>query len=203
MLAVVPRTAAFVICALLATLRYEDVIDPGAHTAFDHVGPGIFVFWHRALLASSVHFGGLTPVVMISQSFDGELIARTAKRLGYGSVRGSSSRGGAAGLAGLHQAFDDGRIISLTLDGPRGPRYVAKSGAVRLAQLTQSRVHAFYVLPRHAWTLKSWDGFMIPKPFSRVMVTYAKPVEFHGDFDIMQAGVQAALDRSVAMAVWN
>src|SRR5258707_6146544 len=111
---------------------------------------------------------------MISRSFDGELIARTSALLGYGSVRGSSSQGGAAALAGLHRAFDEGRLISLTLDGPRGPKCIAKAGAVKLAQMTKSRVHAFYVLPQRAWTLKSWDEFMIPKPFSRVVVTYPR-----------------------------
>ena len=200
MLVMVPCIAALVIRTLVATLRFEDVFEPGAHTPFEHEGAGIFVFWHRALLTSSVHFGGLAPVIMISKSFDGELIARTAARLGYGNVRGSSSRGGGEGLLALHQAFNDGRIISLTLDGPRGPKYIAKAGAVKLAQLTGSPVHAFYVMPQRAWTLKSWDGFLIPKPFSRVVVSYPRRVEFTADFDVMQAGVQAALDRSVVMA---
>ena len=71
---------------------------------------------------------------------------------------------------------------------------------MQLAQLTGSPVGAFYISPQHAWTLNSWDGFMIPKPFSRVVVTYPAHVPFNKDADAMQASVQAALDRSVAMA---
>jgi lysophospholipid acyltransferase (LPLAT)-like uncharacterized protein len=200
MLTVIPRVAAFTIRALLATLRYQVILEPGAQTAFEHPKPCIFVFWHRALLPSSAYFGPLKIAIMISQSFDGELIARTSQRLGYVPVRGSSSRGGASGLEALHQAFTEGRLISLTVDGPRGPKYVAKPGAVKLAQLTGSPISAFYTLPQRAWTLKSWDEFLIPKPFSRVVVTYPKPVAFNPDFDAMMAEVQTSLERSVQMA---
>jgi lysophospholipid acyltransferase (LPLAT)-like uncharacterized protein len=200
MLAVVPRLAAALIRALMATLRFEDVFEAGAQSAFDHPRPVIFVFWHRALLASAGHFRKQGIAILISRSFDGELIARTVERLGFVAVRGSSSRGGAAGLMAMQQAFADGRLVAITADGPRGPKYVAKPGTAQLAQLTHSPVCAFHVLPQRAWTLKSWDSFLIPKPFSRVVVTYPARVEFNGNAETTQADVQAALDRSVAMA---
>ena len=200
MLAVVPRMAAGVIRTLNATLRHENILESGAQTAFDHPRPIIFVFWHRALLASSGHFRGQGIAILISQSFDGELIARTVERLGFVAVRGSSTRGGTAGLLAMQQAFAESRLVAITADGPLGPKYVAKTGAVQLAQLTGSPVCAFYVLPQRAWRLNSWDGFMIPKPFSRVVVAYPTPVPFHTGAEAMQASVQAALDRAVEMA---
>jgi lysophospholipid acyltransferase (LPLAT)-like uncharacterized protein len=200
MLAVVPRVAAGVIRALTATLRFEDILEPGAQTAFDHPRPILFVFWHRALLVCAGRFRKQGIAILISQSFDGELIARTIARLGFVAARGSSTRGGVAGLMAMQQAFAEGRLVGIPADGPLGPKYVAKPGAVQLAQLTGSAVCALHVLPQRAWTLRSWDGFLIPKLFSRVVVTYPAPVAFHKDAEAMQAGVQAALDRAVEMA---
>jgi lysophospholipid acyltransferase (LPLAT)-like uncharacterized protein len=199
-LAIVPRVVALVVRALTATLRYENIVEPGTRLGLEYPRPIIFVFWHRALLASAGYFRNQGIAILISRSFDGELIARTVERLGFVAVRGSSTRGGTAGLLAMQQAYADGRLVAITADGPRGPRYFAKPGAVQLAQLTGSPVGAFYLLPQRAWTLNSWDGFMIPKPFSRVVATYPAHVEFNKDADAMQAGVQAALDRSVAMA---
>ena len=199
-LAIVPRVVALVVRALTATLRYTEICEPGTLPGLDNPRPIIFVFWHRALLASAGYFRNQGIAILISRSFDGELIARTVERLGFVAVRGSSTRGGTAGLLAMQQAFADGRLVAITADGPRGPKYIAKPGAVQLAQLTGSPVGAFFVSPQHAWTLNSWDGFMIPKPFSRVVVTYPALVAFNKDADAMQTGVQAALDRSVALA---
>jgi lysophospholipid acyltransferase (LPLAT)-like uncharacterized protein len=183
------------------TLRFEYILEPGAQTAFDYPRPSIFIFWHRAILGAAAHFRDQRIAILISRSFDGELIARTTQHLGFLPVRGSSTRGGAAGLGGLQQSFADGSLCAITVDGPGGPKYVAKPGAVQLAQLTRSAICPFYVLPQRAWVLtKSWDQFLIPKPFSRVVVTYPTPVEFNSDPAVMQAAVQSALDRSVALA---
>ncbi len=114
--------------------------------------------------------------MLISRSFDGELIARTIEHLGFHTVRGSSSRYGASGLLALARALEDGYPAIFTADGPRGPLYKAKPGAVKLAQLTGHAIGAFYLLPEKAWLLRSWDSFMIPKPFSRVAVSWALQV---------------------------
>jgi len=199
-LAIIPRVTAFVVRALTATLRCEEICEPGALPGMQYPPPILYAFWHRALLASAGHFRKHGIAILISRSFDGELIARTVERLGFIAIRGSSSRGGAGGLRAMQQAYAEGRRVAITADGPRGPKFVAKPGAVQLAQLTGSPVGAFYVLPQRAWTLKSWDSFMIPKPFSRVVIAYTSRVAFTSDEGSMQAGVQAALDRSVAMA---
>jgi hypothetical protein len=114
---------------------------------------------------------------LISQSFDGELIARTLGLLGYGSVRGSSSRGGAAGLIALREVLERGDPVVFTADGPRGPIYETKIGPVKLAQMTGEPIGSFYLLPERAWTVRSWDRFLVPMPFSRVVVSWARRVE--------------------------
>ena len=178
-----------------ATLRYRDITDPGVARGDQQPGPAIFVFWHRSLLVCAHRFRGQGIAILISRSFDGELIARTVERLGFLAVRGSSSRAGASGLRGLERAFQQNRICAFTADGPRGPAMVAKPGAVQLAQLTSaSMIGAFYAVPDRAWILRSWDKFLIPKPFSRV--TIAWPSLVSPDLP----SVQAALDRAVQLA---
>lgn len=200
--ALVPRIVAPLLRLLARTLRFENRIEPGAQTAFEAPRPCIFVFWHRATLVSAAHFRDQDIAILISRSFDGELIARTVERLGFVAPRGSSSRGGVVGLSGLRQSFEaDGRLCAITVDGPRGPLYVAKPGAVQLAQLVHAPIHPFFVLPQRAWVLKkSWDHFLIPKPFSRVVVTYPTPIPYSADAAAMQSALQCALDRSVTAA---
>ena len=194
-LALVPRVAAWAIRALGATLRYEDVFGPGGTRGDLIAGPTVFVFWHRSLLACAHRFRGLGIAILISRSFDGELIARTVERLGFTAVRGSSTRGGAAGLKAMAEAYGAGQICAITADGPKGPVMVAKAGAAQLARLVEAEwVGAFYALPDRAWTLKTWDGFVIPKPFSRVRVSWP------GHVAPEQGAIQAALDESVELA---
>jgi hypothetical protein len=145
--------------------------------------------------------------ILVSSSFDGELITRTTELLGFHVVRGSSSRGGAAGLRAMQQAYAEGHCCAITADGPRGPVYIAKPGTARLAQSAGEPgadgkpagtwVGCFYVLPERAWQLHSWDRFMIPKPFSRVVVTWPEHIPAG---EVTTASVQAALDRAVQMA---
>ena len=201
-LALVPPLAAAAIRILGATLRYRDVTDPGTVPGAQHPGPSIFVFPHRSLLIAAHRFRHKHIAILISQSFDGELIARIVLRLGFLPVRGSSSRAGATGLRGLARAYHAGHICAFTADGPRGPSMVAKHGAAHLAQLTRApEVGAFYALPSRAWQLRSWDRFLIPKPFSRVVITWpARVPREPGADSIPLPSIQAALDRAVAMA---
>lgn len=191
----VPPLAALLIRLLGATLRYQDLPAPDVIAGDQVPGPTIFVFWHRSLLVAAHRFRNQRIAILISQSFDGELIARTVEQLGFRAVRGSSSRGGSPGLRNLQRAYEQGHICAITADGPRGPSMVAKPGAAQLAALVDAPwVGAFYLLPGRAWTLRSWDRFLIPKPFSRVTVTW--PAHVATD----QGSIQAALDASVAMA---
>jgi len=193
-LAIVPRLVAWTIRGIGATLRYEDVLAPGAVIG-DIAAPSIYAFWHQTLLVSACRFRGLEIAILISRSFDGELIARTVELLGFKAIRGSSSRGGATALKQMAEAYREGRRCAFTADGPKGPARVAKPGPVQLAELVGvDRVGAFHMLPERAWALKTWDGFLIPKPFSRVRIGWPALT------GATLPELQAALDESVWLA---
>jgi hypothetical protein len=193
-LAIVPRLAAMAISCLGVTLRYRDVCEPGATPGYDIPPPAVYAFWHRCLLAGAWRFRNYGLTILISRSFDGELIARTVEHLGFVAIRGSSSRDGAPGLRNMQRAYLAGHYCAITADGPRGPAMVAKPGAAQLAQLVNTTVSTCHIYPHRAWQLRSWDRFLIPKPFSQVTVAWTRPAPAD------QASVQAALDRSVEIA---
>ena len=173
---VVPKLTALLLAMVGATLRFEVIAEEGA-VPETPPARGIFCFWHRCTLPAGWYFRKFRCSILISQSFDGELIARTLELLGYGSVRGSSSRGGAAGLMALRDVLKDGLPVVFTADGPRGPIYQTKVGPVKLAVMTGERIGSFYLLPERAWTVRSWDRFLVPLPFSRVVVSWARAVD--------------------------
>jgi lysophospholipid acyltransferase (LPLAT)-like uncharacterized protein len=172
---IVPKLTALVLAIIGATLRFEVIVEEGA-VPETPPGSGIFCFWHRCTLPCGWYFRKFGCYILISRSFDGELIARTLELLGYKSVRGSSSRGGVSGLLALQDLVKRGRLVVFTADGPRGPIYQTKIGPVKLAQMTGQAMGGFYLLPQRAWVMRSWDQFLIPKPFSRVVVSWARKV---------------------------
>src|SRR5215212_8673258 len=160
----------------------------------------IYTFWHDRIFAGTYFFRGRRIVIMTSQSFDGEYIARFIRRLGYGAVRGSSTRGGVGALVELARLVRRGCPAGFSIDGPRGPRHVAKLGAVLLAKKTGQPVLPFGVNPERFWRLPSWDGMQIPKPFSRVRVRFAPPIDVPPDadeatLDACRDELQRALER--------
>ncbi len=175
-IAIVPRLTAAIIAIVGITLRFQIIAEEDA-TPATPPAKGIFCFWHQCTLLAAWYFRKFRCSIIISQSFDGELIARTLGLLGYYSVRGSSSHGGAAGLLALEEVLHRGLPVVFTADGPRGPIYQTKIGPVKLAQMTGEPIGSFYLLPEKKWTLRSWDHFFIPKPFSRVIVSWARPIE--------------------------
>jgi len=174
-LAIIPRLTAAILAAIGSTLRFEVIAEEGAIPATPPA-KGIFCFWHQCTLPCGWYFRKFRCSILISRSFDGELIARTLGLLGFDSVRGSSSRGGAAGLLTLQAVLKSGFPVVFTADGPRGPIYQTKMGPVKLAQMTQAEIGSFYLLPQRAWTLNSWDRFLIPKPFSKLIVSWSRSV---------------------------
>lgn len=173
----VPPVAALLIRALGWTCRYENIAEQGAEPG-SFTAAQIWSFWHRCLIPTICYFQGrISPGVMISRSFDGELIARAVRHLGFRPVRGSSTRSGARGLLQLARMLERGIPAVLTADGPHGPLFVAKPGAIKLAELTGRPIGAFYVFPESAWRVRSWDGMLIPKPFSRVVVSWSRLLE--------------------------
>jgi lysophospholipid acyltransferase (LPLAT)-like uncharacterized protein len=196
LLTIVPPLAATLIRALCATLRFEERLETGARPADRDLNePDVYVFWHRILLMTAYRYRNLNARILISASFDGELIARTVQRLGFVPLRGSSSRGGAVGLLALTRARAAGHKISVTADGPRGPRYIAKEGAAAVAQRANSTASCLHIHPERAWVMKSWDQFLIPKPFSRVIIAWQAPIQ-----DPTTETIQQSLDTAVAKA---
>jgi lysophospholipid acyltransferase (LPLAT)-like uncharacterized protein len=132
----------------------------------------IFALWHGELLPLLWQHRGENVAIVISEHRDGEIIARIAESLGYYTVRGSSSRGASRALIGLMREIDAGRDGAITPDGPRGPARVFAPGAAVAAQRTGALIVPIRAEASRAWHLKSWDRFLIPKPFARVRVSY-------------------------------
>ena len=135
----------------------------------------IFVFWHGQLLPLVYHHRNEGIVVLVSEHSDGEYITRVIHRHGFETARGSSTRGGVKGLKGILRAAREGKVLGFTPDGPKGPRHEFKWGALIAAQLTGLPLVTIGVGADRAWYLRSWDRFMIPKPFSSVRIRYGAP----------------------------
>ena len=149
-------------------------------------GPCIFALYHNRMIgaaAVAAPWLNFRPgVVLTSASKDGAIVAAAMASFGLGSVRGSSSRRGAAALVTLRKEMRAGQHVCITPDGPRGPRYVVQSGIVKLASVTGSPIIPFLVDYESYWTLsKTWDKFQIPKPLSKVRVTFGKEIEVPPD----------------------
>jgi len=136
----------------------------------------IFAFWHGRLFMATYFFRNRGIVVMISRNKDGEYIARVIRRFGYYTARGSSSRGSRGAMVELMRELRRNRPIGFTLDGPRGPRYAAKPGAVWVASKSGDPLFPFHISAEKKWVLASWDQFQIPKPFTRALVLMGAPI---------------------------
>jgi len=137
----------------------------------------IYTFWHNRVFLSTYFWKQRRIVVMTSRSFDGEYIARFIQRFGYGAARGSSTRGATGAVVEMVRLMRAGCPTAFTIDGPKGPRYLAKMGAVLLAKKTGHPILPFTITARRFWQAKkSWDGFQVPKPFTGVRVDIAPPI---------------------------
>ncbi len=175
-LAIVPRIVWALLMVIGRTWRFEVIAEEGVMPAFHGFTPGreIYCFWHQCVLPCIYYFRRTGATILISQSFDGELITRILELFGYHAVRGSSTRGGQQGIMGLNRVLDEGTPAIFTADGPRGPIYRTKMGPVKLAQLTGAPIGAFHLQPQKAWIMRSWDRFFVPKPFSRIAVSWGQ-----------------------------
>jgi lysophospholipid acyltransferase (LPLAT)-like uncharacterized protein len=156
---------------------------------FDHLhrgGKGIIAVWHQRIspvIGYARRFREFTPVAMISQSRDGDLIADVARRLNFRPVRGSSSRGGREALAAVVAELSAHPLAVHAVDGPQGPRGLVKAGIIRMAQLSGAPIIPVYISVNRAWVLGSWDRFLIPKPFSTVWVRWDEPIPVPATLD--------------------
>jgi lysophospholipid acyltransferase (LPLAT)-like uncharacterized protein len=177
------------IAALGSTLRWR-------HEGLDHLDAvvrgghqPIMVFWHGRILPAAYYFRRRRIVVITSENFDGEWIAGIIERFGYGTARGSTSRGAVKALVQLKRAIAEGKPAGFTLDGPRGPARVAQPGAIWLAKATGNPVVPFHLEATRHWTMGSWDRTQIPKPFSEVSIAMGEPFFVPKDAD------EAAIER--------
>ena len=136
----------------------------------------IYALWHARMLPLIYAYRGQGVAALVSRSRDGELIAGIIERIGYVAARGSSTRGGRQGFSELVRFAGQGRSLTITPDGPRGPREVVKPGLVWLASLSGLQVVPVASASRQSWVLRSWDGFRVPRPFAEVLISYGEPV---------------------------
>jgi len=200
-LAVVPRMVWALLWIVGFTWRYEVIAEQGVTPVRfgQQAGGEIYCFWHQCVLPCTLYFRRTHAVILISRSFDGELITRILRMFGFAAVRGSSSRAGREGLLGLNRAIESGRPAIFTADGPRGPIYQTKMGPVKLAQMTGAPIGVFHLQPERAWVIHSWDRFLIPKPFTRIVVSWARGLAVaaevaEGELELKRAELNAALE---------
>jgi lysophospholipid acyltransferase (LPLAT)-like uncharacterized protein len=144
-------------------------------------GQVLFCFWHSRLLGLCYTHRYRNIGIMVSQSFDGEWIARLVQKLGYRVFRGSASKDGAKAL--LEMLKDKDGDLALTVDGPRGPAQKVKAGAVTLAAHAGLPIVPIAYAAENAWRLKSWDRFILPKPFSRITVRYGRMIQIPSNME--------------------
>jgi lysophospholipid acyltransferase (LPLAT)-like uncharacterized protein len=202
-LAVAPRIIWALLWLLGSTWRFEEIAEEGVTPLIGGAGAGaeIFCFWHQCVLPCAIYYRRTHGTILISRSFDGELITRILGLFGFHAVRGSSSRSAREGMLGLKNVIESGRPAIFTADGPRGPIYQTKMGPIKLAQMTGARIGAFHLQPERAWTIRSWDRFLVPKPFTRIVVSWARWTEVPRDlaadkFEVKRKELNAAIERA-------
>lgn len=144
-------------------------------------GNVIISFWHGRLLALTYTHRNMNIQVLASEHYDGDLMGRTIERLGFGHMKGSTTRGGHRALRELKSVLEDGLDVGLAVDGPRGPRGMVQQGAVELSRLTGKAVVPLTATAGSRKILASWDRFQVPLPFSRVVVEYQEPIVLSAD----------------------
>lgn len=185
-----------------STIRYE-IEGWENFEAIEKMGKvPIYSFWHNRIFAGTYFFRHRGIVVITSQSMDGEYIARFIQRLGYGAIRGSSTRGGVGALIEMIRCMKQGLPMAFTVDGPKGPRYEAKSGPVLLAKKTGNPMMPFIVETEKFYSVKSWDRLQIPKPFTRAKMIIAQPIYVEktagdSEIEIKRLELQMSLDELV------
>jgi lysophospholipid acyltransferase (LPLAT)-like uncharacterized protein len=192
--------AGFLVIQLIGpTLRIAISFEDGAPASLN-TRPLILSFWHSCILPATYVWRNLQIRVMSSDSFDGEYTGRIIRKFGFVKVRGSSSRGAVRALLGMKRAVEEGATVAFTIDGPKGPRFVAKPGPVVVARATGAPMVAFHIALANPWVLKTWDRSMIPRPFSRALMRVSRGIHVPGDIQEAEregfhAQLQEALDR--------
>jgi lysophospholipid acyltransferase (LPLAT)-like uncharacterized protein len=175
--ALIAAAATPIIEALGASWRFRE---QGVHPLDRIIREGrqpIYALWHGRILAGTIYLRERGIVVMTSENFDGEWVARIIRRFGFDPARGSTSRGGGRAMVRMRRQMRQGRPAAFTIDGPRGPARVVQPGAVWLASVTGNPVLPLHLEASSFWTVRSWDRHQIPKPRSAVAVTIGAPID--------------------------
>jgi lysophospholipid acyltransferase (LPLAT)-like uncharacterized protein len=183
------------------TLRYE--VLGWQHAEHVHASGKriIWAFWHRIIIPIVWWHRNKGVVVMNTTAFDGQWTRKVIEWLGFGTAQGSSSRGGLRGLAVMARHLEEGVDCAFTIDGPRGPRYVAKPGPVMLARKTGCPVMVFHIgVDRGKTFQRTWDHFLLPAPFARAVILFAPPIYVPSDagaemLEAKHAEMQRELER--------
>lgn len=166
-----------VIRTLGPTLRYEVLGWQHAERIYAAKQRCVFAFWHRVIVPIAWWARDRGIVVMNTTAFDGQWTRKVIERLGFGTAQGSSSRGGLRGLVVMAKHLEKGRDCAFTIDGPRGPRYIAKPGPVMLARKTGCPIVVFHVgVDRGRTFERTWDHFLLPAPFARTALLFSPPI---------------------------
>jgi lysophospholipid acyltransferase (LPLAT)-like uncharacterized protein len=158
------------------SLRIEWLGEKNLNPIRENNGRVLYASWHGRMLILSYSHRGQKIHVLISQHRDGELIARIIERLGFVSVRGSTTRGGTKALFEMAKKGASGYDIAITPDGPRGPKFKVQLGAIYIAQRSGMPIIPMSNSAQGRWTLPSWDGFLVPKPFSKSVIIIGEPI---------------------------
>ncbi len=162
----------------ISLLKVKVVGEEIALGCLSDYGKLIVAVWHQRFLPALAYvtkFRNFEPIVMISQSRDGELAARLAERLGLVPVRGSSTRGGTTALVAILKALKQSQAVIHIVDGPTGPKGIVKPGLISMAQLSGAVILPCMISTSKAWMMRSWDRFLIPKPLSEVTIEWGQP----------------------------
>lgn len=165
----------------LSTLRIRVTNLHHLHNLLDNGETVLLCGWHQqffSAIRNFKRFNKYKPAIMISRSRDGEFISRIAHKVGWRTVRGSSSKGGRRAMSAMISHLATHKLAAHILDGPQGPIGKVKPGAIKMAHLSGAFIVPFYVVADNAWYFNSWDKFMLPKPFSRVGIYYDEPIKF-------------------------
>lgn len=173
---IAPPVVSAVLRLLSWTLRPRFINDQPLRAVLASGDAVIVAFWHNRLLMMPLVAPGQRFCIMVSQHRDGEIATRALAGWGIRTVRGSTTRGGVGGFLRLLDAFRCGYTLAVVPDGPRGPRYVAKPGVIRLAKATGAPIYPVTFAARRATRLRSWDRLIIPWPFTRVAIAVGEPL---------------------------
>lgn len=206
-----PYAGLFLVRLLSATYRIRIVDPDNEQNILKAGGRLVYASWHQRFFPGITFFSSRKPIaIMISRSRDGEMAARAVNILGWRAVRGSSSHGGGQALETIKCLAGQGYRIGHIVDGPQGPFGTVKPGLIRIAQYAGLPIVPTIISGQNLWIFNSWDRFMVPKPFSRVIIRFGSPIHVpedmgKGGFEQMQARLSHALKQLYENtdAVWQ